>query len=138
MAFENVAPCKSSQKKNPVNMMKRQSSDTISTRSDCLIAIEIHVHPREIVASNQKRFVAACSIVLAHVWPALLYLLSNVSTTLCMSTDWAYAAGSANSNNSSNARGTVSLMATIRCVFVRNHPDQYLKATGLEKEPGSP
>src|SRR3974377_737799 len=77
MAFENVAPCKSSQKKNPVNMMKRQSSATISTRSDCLIAIEIHVHPREIVASNQKRFAAACSIVLAHVWPAYFVLLAS-------------------------------------------------------------
>src|SRR6516164_4607406 len=122
MAFENGAPCKSSQKKNPVNMMKRHSSATISTRSDCLIAIEAHVHPREIIANSQNRFVAACSIVLAHVWPALLYLLSNVSTTLCMSTDWAYAAGTANSNTS----GTVRLMAPIRCVFVRNHPASVL------------
>ena len=42
---------------------KRHSSATISTKSDCLIAIEIHVHASEIVASNQKNLVAACSIV---------------------------------------------------------------------------
>ena len=48
-----------SQKKRPVNMMNRHSSATISTKSDCLMAMETHVHASEIVASNQKRLVAA-------------------------------------------------------------------------------
>src|SRR5271166_6291639 len=39
-------------------MMNRQSSATISTRSACLIPIEIHVHASEIVARSQKRFVS--------------------------------------------------------------------------------
>ena len=66
MPLANVAPFNKSQKKKPVNMMK-QSSATISTRSDCLIAIEMHVQPSEIVTSSQKRCVAAFSIVTVHV-----------------------------------------------------------------------
>ena len=67
MPLANVAPFSKSQKKKPVNMMKRQSSATISTRSDCLIAIEMHVQPSEIDTSSQKRCVAAFSIVTVHV-----------------------------------------------------------------------
>ena len=63
-------PFVSSQKKSPVNMMKRHSSAKNSPISACLIAMEMHVHDSEIVAKIQNIDVAAFLSAPIHAWPA--------------------------------------------------------------------